>query len=1176
MAKKTWRTILFLGAIFSFFLGHPLGRGFVLAFEVHYPTIDILGQTFSINDTSSLGEYICYFFGLGTNLAVFISVIIIAFGGILYLVSYGRGKFTSDAVDWIKGGILGLLIVISASLIAYTINPNLTDCKVGILSLINIGYSNTYPTTEPSAPWSTYQEIPIGKLTENLLTRTMDCYGFDPEGNPVAGERITTEDCGFFGGCPEGQTCDKKTSKCYISGPTYLNHDRADCLIELIDGAQKKGQMIAGLSDKITGLMNTCSCRIKDAQGNDTSESKCDPVCDPLNGGCGLFSTGNPAGINQDCTGSCKGDCIGGACKQPPNTTDCCPPGVKNQIEHGAISLSVDVGSVNGDSGSCTTPKKDYKGLDEFRCPNPNDGDIKTPCSGIPGWVEEKIQVDNKTIITINQKKWELLNSIQQLTYFREKTEELKQRIQADKNELDKAKSALNNCYMAVPYVDLVKTYQTTNQKVRLISITKTFSDPETNAPIDASKYCAGFNYNNSSCLKKCNDLCPDTSNQAIGFYRQETGSCAKNDTACLNKAIEKAYQERPCPYAPSSSDTKTFAGCITACEGDQTNSCGKKYLSCSNEYNFCEDQSTNNSQCVIDNSDVCLFGGQSFQNCANQTTDQGNTNFCIDNAYKCKNGSNEYAGYIDCIKPNATSTTTDPLTKALKTLGFGQDDIDVLSQILNPVNVLDLTKNLNVLSIILRKAGVPQNDIDALKGGSISPALTKGLKSLGLTQGDIDTLSQNLNPVNVLDPTKNLTNVLTNILRATGVPQNDIDALIGGANPVNILNRILGITGSANIDCSQDYSASFLFEHPECQKCTSPYISLPNGGGKCQDVYPETAKCPTSSNCPACPCDQIDATLKSYVPVESSQKVAGEDIYYTTEQPILAHQIVGPQCNKYSRNDDPLTFYCQNNWWLDPNREISGTTPIGTEKVCPKTREIPVGQTVDNAENWAVGLINSANKMQNDIQDIIGEMYIIGRAKDPENPIKDYCKCNAKYVSEEPICETDCQYWQVIVPPDTFCGCGLVKCKGSPCDQITDYLAQLWDYYRKFKLDFTSFYINALKEPRSDIMKELTYSRQTTSSCSLISNNSDSQNRLLSCTRVEDELISPITTGKITINGETANSYCYGKEVGKLFSVDPSSSQYLSQQNQPPSIDNWFCCQEYQKTSGAQGAAAQ
>ena len=78
------KIIIFLGIIFIFFLK----GGLALALEVHYPTI--LG--YSINNTSSLAEFVCYFFGLGVNLAIYISLIVVAYGGVKYMFTLGIGK----------------------------------------------------------------------------------------------------------------------------------------------------------------------------------------------------------------------------------------------------------------------------------------------------------------------------------------------------------------------------------------------------------------------------------------------------------------------------------------------------------------------------------------------------------------------------------------------------------------------------------------------------------------------------------------------------------------------------------------------------------------------------------------------------------------------------------------------------------------------------------------------------------------------------------------------------------------------------------------------------------------------------------------------------------------------------------------------------------------------------
>ncbi len=1191
-----------------------LNASFVLALEVTYPTINIFGQSFSFNNadatsTNALGKFVCYLFGLGTDIAAFIAVVVIAWGGIYYLVSYGRGKFTDEGKDWIKAGVLGLLIVVCASLIAYTINPGLNTCKLGILSVINLT-SSVIPPPPPNVPITTYKEIPIGTLTEALLTRTMDCYGFDQSGNPVDGDQ---------------ESDDGKNA-----APTYLDHDRADCLAQLVDGAQKKSQIIASLSDEITKLMNKCNC-----QTYGKCENSCGGQCD------------QPTTCREPPGYKCTGACVGIACQSPPFSTtppppDCCPTtsgvidpttnkplidpttgkelSVKGQIEHGPISVAIDLNAVAGGAGAvtlpptaasretggpCKTQTVDYKGLEELRSDyNNNYGSIKNA-------VETTARINGKQVTIIKTGKcgtcdstaadyatckdkldkckknseWGKLKLIDQLAYLKGKIDSWADdsKIKDDKQALDRAKSELGSCYLAIPYIDLAQTYEITRQQNKIIlKDPETFSDPVTNKPIDASKYCQGFNYDKSSCFKKCNDLCPDTSTKAMACYAGCTAcpsncsscdpnaadyndcinqkqACEKNLSNCRNKqerCIENCYNSRPCPNTSGDNPPKTFGvtkcnpnsacqsgqicsdngtgtttcggvvnngtpcspgvdtscpggqtcnpntstcgsdnstdtpqDCISSCQNNCSADCSKKYLPCSDEYNFCQNQCENNGQCVLDNASDCLFNTAKFQQCgqaASQGVDQGNINYCINNAYLCKNGSDEYAGYSDCV-----------------------------------------------------------------------------------------------------------------------------DSSISGC-PAN------------------KYSSSFLYDSfindaPGCEKCPYPYDSPEPGtacysstakpGVSCLNLCPETTKCPASSKCPDCSCDQIDQTLKFSVPNISTSDAsagpinAGYEGYSTQTQKVSAYQIVGPQCNGYSYNDDPLTFYCEDVVWNDPGREGLGKTPIGAERICSKGQDVPVGQTVDDAENWADGLIKSADKMDQDIQKVLTQAINIGNAKKQTNGVQDYCKCAAKFdlnsphpapeVAGGPICKTGCQYSETHVPeqtqevPDTMddegnvilgytitildhweCACTFTPCSGNPCQQITDYISMLWNDYRQLKLDFIDFYTTMLAEPRSDIMKELTYSRKTTNDCSLVgSTNGLLSERLLNCTRVEDEIISPINTNKMTkeelaalvhidpsqigIPGNnTLDGYCYGKKMGKV--LIPSVDLNLT--------DNWFCCQEYSK----------
>ena len=223
---------------------------------------------------------------------------------------------------------------------------------------------------------------------------------------------------------------------------------------------------------------------------------------------------------------------------------------------------------------------------------------------------------------------------------------------------------------------------------------------------------------------------------------------------------------------------------------------------------------------------------------------------------------------------------------------------------------------------------------------------------------------------------------------------------------------------------------------------------------------------------------------------------------------------------------------------------------------MCLPGGEVPVGQTIDGAQNWANGLIDSADKMKQNIENILIQMYKAGKAIDT-TPVKEYCKCDAKFENSEPICKTDCIFNQEwidesidgdgnIIPGHWVCGCALEACKGNPCDQIIDYLSQIWNSYRQFKLEFIDFYMVMTIEPRSDIMKELTYSRKQANQCSVVRNNFGTESRLMSCTRVEAEVISPIIDGHIIYSGEEINSYCYGENLNNSLT------------------DNWFCCQTY------------
>ena len=83
------------------------------------------------------------------------------------------------------------------------------------------------------------------------------------------------------------------------------------------------------------------------------------------------------------------------------------------------------------------------------------------------------------------------------------------------------------------------------------------------------------------------------------------------------------------------------------------------------------------------------------------------------------------------------------------------------------------------------------------------------------------------------------------------------------------------------------------------------------------------------------------------------------------------------------------------------------------------------------------------------------------------------------------------------------------------------------------------------LQEPRSDIIKELNYSRNQMDDCSLIANNYGPSSMPISCTTAEKEVISPCNS-QVTVNGKTMTGYCYGQKL----SIPLGGSI----------TDNWFC----------------
>jgi len=149
----------FKSLFFIFILLVFLSSGsFVFALETIYPDLTFLGLPSMANP--KLQDYVSYFFGLGIMLAVVLALISMTVGFIQMM--YPSPATHKDAVDRVKGSVLGLVLTLSAFIILRTINLSLvTPTTTPLLAGAGIFYYNGQDLI-PAAPSGNTSSIPPG------------------------------------------------------------------------------------------------------------------------------------------------------------------------------------------------------------------------------------------------------------------------------------------------------------------------------------------------------------------------------------------------------------------------------------------------------------------------------------------------------------------------------------------------------------------------------------------------------------------------------------------------------------------------------------------------------------------------------------------------------------------------------------------------------------------------------------------------------------------------------------------------------------------------------------------------------------------------------------------------------------------------------------------------------
>jgi len=135
---KTKKKIYLFLILFSLSLTQA---GFSSALETKYPPVP--GLPYVITDDSGLAQYVGYFFSLAIIASGILAVIVLTIGGIRLIMSGGNPAGRKEAVDMIKGSVLGMVLVVSSFMLLRTINPALIEPSLTPLpSVEGIYYTN--------------------------------------------------------------------------------------------------------------------------------------------------------------------------------------------------------------------------------------------------------------------------------------------------------------------------------------------------------------------------------------------------------------------------------------------------------------------------------------------------------------------------------------------------------------------------------------------------------------------------------------------------------------------------------------------------------------------------------------------------------------------------------------------------------------------------------------------------------------------------------------------------------------------------------------------------------------------------------------------------------------------------------------------------------------------------
>ena len=783
-----------------------------------------------------------------------------------------------------------------------------------------------------------------------------------------------------------------------------------------------------------------------------------------------------------------------------------------------------------------------YKGLDEFT------SNYKGNDSAIPKDIETK---DKDGVTVIDKKKWDSLMLIDKIKYLKEKIKQIS--LEKDLDQLKKAKQMMSSqaCYFIKSYVDFIKLVQTTPANKYIIKAVNQFTDPITGEKTQRSKYCAGYEYQNTNFFYTCQSRCPLIAKENVSCLAK--CACPANDPNCAQAeaCIKICLNNSPCKSGTNTGNNTAGTNGTTPANGtDNTNpaidtnapGCAQTCPDNKTTYNTCQGQSYFNTCCSQPGADPSLCQPV----CGDGVCDTGEPATCV-----------EDCPASDCVGDGC------PGTGGTGGNGTFQGCMESLRQ--------------TCLDNCSQQYPCPDESADLKNCQDVcnnnSKDLLQNMGSCVFNSAGLASCAKKYKDANAFENFYACANSELECMYAS-------DQNAGGWDCLD----------PKYIKPGQSFSSYYLYNNPDKQigkECHSTGTSTGGIASLGIEQYPGYQACPVCSSCPKCP-------LLAGTPTSGVNNATNGT--NASPGPNLSESLLTAtgQCGGYLYNDDPLTFYCRQDYW---NQESEKTTaPLGSQMVCPSQKDIPIGQTIDSTVAWAQKIIDAINEFVTKTNNLVNHMGSISAAAGKN----DYCQCNSPcgknaWGVDEKACNGDCVPLEIFNPPtedDPYgswdCSCMLQPCQGGSCQRMINLLrGKTWDqscpqgiafcgmdcYYDSSGSDCSSnncgqdigikqaydklagiISDSRTENSQSENLKRLSYSRKTMDDCSAASA-VYGQQKILTCQRARDQILSPETTNYFStvVNGEIQDYYCYGSWLGQVL----GSQETLS--------DNWFCCETRQ-----------